>query len=104
MAQNNLKMKKIFSAIIALLLVSSLSFAQGGGAKPAPNKKMEKKDGVMQPKPAAKPHMKKDGTPDMRYKENKEAKPTKKDGTPDMRHKENKGMKPMKKDDGGAKK
>jgi hypothetical protein len=38
--------------------------------------------------------LKKDGTPDMRYKENKEAaKPaahTKKDGTPDKRYKENK--------------
>lgn len=45
-------------------------------------------------KPAAGP-TKKDGTPDMRYKANKEAakKPpvhTKKDGTPDMRYKENK--------------
>ena len=38
--------------------------------------------------------MKKDGTPDMRYKENKEAAKKggkmKKDGTPDMRHKANK--------------
>lgn len=38
--------------------------------------------------------VKKDGTPDMRFKENKEAKvvagPKKKDGTPDMRYKENK--------------
>lgn len=36
-------------------------------------------------KPAAK--MKKDGTPDKRYKENKKLK---KDGTPDKRYKENK--------------
>ncbi len=37
--------------------------------------------------------MKKDGTPDMRHKENKAAakpKKLKKDGTPDMRYKENK--------------
>lgn len=40
--------------------------------------------------------LKKDGTPDMRYKENKEMLkekpkgPTKKDGTPDMRYKDNK--------------
>jgi len=40
--------------------------------------------------------VKKDGTPDMRYKQNKDAAkpapkgPTKKDGTPDMRFKENK--------------
>lgn len=44
---------------------------------------------------------KKDGTPDMRYKENKEtakpAGPTKKDGTPDMRYKENKGAAPKSK-------
>ncbi len=49
-------------------------------------------------------HLKKDGTPDMRYKENKTAKPgtatppagqhMKKDGTPDMRNKENKTAKP----------
>ncbi len=41
-------------------------------------------------------HLKADGTPDMRYKENKEAAkpapagPLKKDGTPDMRYKANK--------------
>jgi len=39
-------------------------------------------------------HTKKDGTLDMRYKENKEKKapagPLKKDGTPDMRYKANK--------------
>jgi len=44
--------------------------------------------------------MKKDGTPDMRYKENKQnAKPVgkmKKDGTPDMRYKENKQAAPKK--------
>jgi hypothetical protein len=34
--------------------------------------------------------MKKDGTPDMRFKENKKVK---KDGTPDMRYKQNKKMK-----------
>ena len=41
-------------------------------------------------------HLKADGTPDMRYKDNKEAAkpkpagPTKADGTPDMRYKANK--------------
>ena len=41
-------------------------------------------------------HLKADGTPDMRYKENKEAAkpkpagPLKKDGTPDIRYKANK--------------
>ncbi|MCR8556485.1 hypothetical protein KXD93_02470 [Mucilaginibacter sp. BJC16-A38] len=39
----------------------------------------------------AKKHLKKDGTPDKRFKENKAAKPPlKKDGTPDMRYKANK--------------
>ena len=42
-----------------------------------------------QQKPAT--HLKKDGTPDKRFKENKPAKgPLKKDGTPDMRYKANK--------------
>lgn len=36
-------------------------------------------------------HLKKDGTPDKRYKENKQH--LKKDGTPDMRYKENKKKK-----------
>ncbi|HVT85970.1 MAG TPA: hypothetical protein VHD35_12270 [Chitinophagaceae bacterium] len=36
-------------------------------------------------------HLKSDGTPDKRFKENKEAKgPMKKNGTPDMRYKANK--------------
>ena len=36
-------------------------------------------------------HLKKDGTPDKRFKENKTPPPhIKKDGTPDMRYKENK--------------
>ena len=52
--------------------------------------KMVAKEG----KPAA--GMKKDGTPDMRMKANKDAKtpvkgPVKKDGTPDMRYNKNKG-------------
>jgi hypothetical protein len=36
-------------------------------------------------------HLKKDGTPDKRFKENKKVPPhIKKDGSPDMRYKENK--------------
>lgn len=47
-------------------------------------------------------HLKKDGTPDKRYKENKQPEkevtgPTKKDGTPDMRYKENKKTEEKKK-------
>ena len=83
---------------MALMIFGQASFAQN---------KMEKKEGKKNVKkenmkPGARPteenapKMKKDGTPDMRYKENKEAAkakkngPMKKDGTPDMRHKANK--------------
>lgn len=63
-------MKKIILAVLALVIMSASSFAQN----------------------------KKDGTPDMRYKANKEkkvekAEHTKKDGTPDKRYKENKEAK-----------
>ncbi|NTU58371.1 MAG: hypothetical protein HGB00_05560 [Chlorobiaceae bacterium] len=59
-------------------------------------KATEKPDPKQEAKPAANATgpLKKDGTPDMRYKKNKEAAkpagPTKKDGTPDMRYKANK--------------
>ena len=64
-------MKKIFNILIVFFLSIGILFAQ---------------------------HLKKDGTPDMRYKENKTPYSTstnsgthlKKDGTPDMRYKENK--------------
>ncbi|MBS1776645.1 MAG: hypothetical protein JSS64_10245 [Bacteroidetes bacterium] len=67
-------MKKIILAVLALVIMSASSFAQN----------------------------KKDGTPDMRYKANKEkkvekAEHTKKDGTPDKRYKENKETKPAEK-------
>jgi hypothetical protein len=63
---------------------------KSGKAKTATTKPVAKKA----EKPAAAP-TKKDGTPDMRYKANKESAkaktgPTKKDGTPDMRYKANK--------------
>jgi hypothetical protein len=103
-------MKKVFSLIVALMCFSALTFAQkkDDKAKAVPAKKETTKPAPPTAKPAAtatpaksaataKPeekHLKKDGTPDMRYKENKEAKPEakhlKKDGTPDMRYKENK--------------
>jgi hypothetical protein len=98
----NENMKKFitFLAIVAFTIGST--FAQTGGSKPkggatkaAPTKQSDKKD-VKADKIEAAPadHVKKDGTPDKRYKENKEAKPaagpTKKDGTPDMRYKSNK--------------
>ncbi|MDE3251527.1 MAG: hypothetical protein KGO92_01900 [Bacteroidota bacterium] len=84
-------MKKILLALSLMLGMTGLTFAQ--------TKKAEKAK-TAATKPAAKPSTaaaptKKDGTPDMRYKANKEkaktvAGPTKKDGTPDMRYKANK--------------
>jgi hypothetical protein len=74
-------MKRIVLVIAILFAFSGYSFAQ----TPAPKKTTTQT-------PA-----KKDGTPDMRYKSNKDAAkakpattPVKKDGTPDKRYKENK--------------
>lgn len=86
-------MKKILVALTAFLCMSSFASAQTKKpekAKTATTKPVAKKT----EKPAVAP-TKKDGTPDMRYKANKEAAkakpgPTKKDGTPDMRYKANK--------------
>lgn len=71
-------MKKLFLAVAFLIFASGVaSFAQKSTATSANTK-----------------HLKKDGTPDRRYKENKKEEkpasgPTKKDGTPDMRYKAN---------------
>lgn len=100
-------MKKILLAAIALLGLNVATFAQAVPAKkpePAKQAKVVKMNTpaakpatqvpVAKPAPApAKPvvaagtHVKKDGTPDKRYSENKRLK---KDGTPDKRYKENK--------------
>ncbi len=82
-------MKKIFALIFALVVCTTYSFAQTKTTtQKEPTKTVAKK------KVAA---TKKDGSPDMRYKENKDKKaatkpavPLKKDGTPDKRYKENK--------------
>ena len=80
-------MKKLFLIASMILAFATANFAQ---TKPAPAK-TPKAD-----KTAAAP-AKKDGTPDMRYKANKDAAKaapatthTKADGTPDKRFKENK--------------
>jgi hypothetical protein len=71
-------MRKLFLALAFVFVgASSASYGQKSTTKPAEAK-----------------HLKKDGTPDKRYKENKNAEkaaagPTKKDGTPDMRYKAN---------------
>lgn len=88
-------MKKILVALTAFLCMSGFSFAQtkkAEKAKTATTKPVAKK--AEKPAATATP-TKKDGTPDMRYKANKEAAkakpgPVKKDGTPDMRYKANK--------------
>lgn len=81
-------MKKIIVTLLAAFCLAAGSFAQvKKPAKPAAPHVV---------KPAA--PIKKDGTPDMRFKVNKEAAkpagPLKKDGTPDMRFKANKPAPP----------
>jgi len=108
-------MKKLFLAAVMMTAFASFSFAQTKPAATdkAASKKEVKKTATAAPvaattatttaKPAAKPAaaakptaskevvLKKDGTPDKRYKTApKAAGPTKKDGTPDKRYKENK--------------
>jgi hypothetical protein len=91
-------MKKFLTGVFALLMGASIAFAQ------TPATQQQKQD---KPKTEAKQDgqkMKKDGTPDKRFKENKENKedkaaantPKKKDGTPDKRFKENKEPKDAK--------
>ncbi|MRG43806.1 hypothetical protein GFS24_01705 [Chitinophaga sp. SYP-B3965] len=73
-------MKRFLTALLAVFIfASSVSVAQ---TKPAAKKATTAVDTV---------HLKKDGTKDKRFKENKKADgPLKKDGTPDKRFKENK--------------
>lgn len=89
-------MKKITSLFMGLVVFTSMTFAQNKmepkKAEKAPAAKVEKMEAA-KPKPAKAPAVKKDGTPDKRFKANKAEKaevPTKKDGTPDMRFKKNK--------------
>jgi hypothetical protein len=87
-------MRKLF--LIASLVLASVGFGFAQTTPAAPTKAKTEKTA----KPAAGP-TKKDGTADMRYKANKDARtapagPTKKDGTPDMRYKANKDAKAKK--------
>jgi hypothetical protein len=65
-------------------------------AQTKPTAKVAKPAAAVKPAAAPAGKVKADGTPDMRFKENKEAAkaaapgPKKADGTPDMRYKENK--------------
>lgn len=87
-------MKRFVLILNLLLAFAGLSFAQTTPArtkqtKPATTKTTSNAASTAGP-------TKKDGTPDMRYKANKDAArnkpagPMKKDGTPDMRYKANK--------------
>jgi hypothetical protein len=83
-------MKKMFLALALLLTFGGYSFAQTTPAK-------TKKATTTKTAASTTTVTKKDGTPDMRYKANKDAAKTpatsvhtKKDGSADMRYKENK--------------
>ena len=82
--KNTITMKKLMLAIALLLGVTTFSLAQVPASKKAATKQQPAKDTTK--------HLKKNGTPDMRYKANKQAPPVhmKKDSTPDRRYKENK--------------
>jgi len=93
-------MKKLFFVFLSIMMLGAgYTNAQSKASKMKANTdKTQREDAKAAPvtrTDAAK--LKKDGTPDMRYKENKAAKeepkpagPTKKDGTPDKRYKANK--------------
>lgn len=77
-------MKKLIGLIAIVLIGVSSLFAQTATSKKVDKSTKAKTTAV---------HTKKDGTADMRYKENKAKKegPKKKDGSLDMRYKANKG-------------
>lgn len=90
-------MKKTWILIVALFVTSTTLFSQTKQPeKKAPAKKeaatKEQPKAATNTAPKTTEHVKKDGTPDKRFKENKKAPEvkTKKDGTPDKRFKENK--------------
>lgn len=101
-------MKKLLMAFLAIAVFSTASFAQTTPKKndkaatvaKTPVVKKETKETAKEtakatPATSTASHLKKDGSPDKRYKENKglansTAKHVKKDGTPDKRYKENK--------------
>ncbi|HEY4287352.1 MAG TPA: hypothetical protein VGN00_09670 [Puia sp.] len=95
-------MKRIVLIVNLLLAFAGFTFAQTPAATTAKKAKATKAATTTKPATAATPAAgpkKADGTPDMRYKANKDAAKTppqhlKKDGTPDKRFKENKPAKP----------
>jgi hypothetical protein len=95
-------MKRFVLIVNLLLAFAGFTFAQTPAATTAKKPKATKAATTTTPAAAATPAAgpkKADGTPDMRYKANKDAAKTppqhlKKDGTPDKRFKENKPAKP----------
>jgi hypothetical protein len=91
-------MKRFVLIVNLLLAFAGFTFAQTPAATTAKKPKATKAATTTTPATAATPAAgpkKADGTPDMRYKANKDAAKTppqhlKKDGTPDKRYKENK--------------
>lgn len=87
-------MKKIICVLLAMTMAFSGVFAQDAAKKQKPAAKKTEAAPAADKSADKGAKMKKDGTPDKRYKENKEAKPAagpmKKDGTPDLRYKANK--------------
>ena len=86
-------MKKIIIALVFFFACLGFTYAQKAPVQKA--KTTATTDKTVEKKKTT--GLKKDGTPDMRMKENKEKSktttttgPTKKDGTPDMRYKANK--------------
>lgn len=83
-------MKKLTALALGLLMAAGTTFAQDTKkpvkAEPAKTTANPPAKAEVKAAPTAQ-HVKKDGTPDKRYKENKTLK---KDGTPDKRYKENK--------------
>ena len=86
-------MKKLLTLLLAATLFAGTSFAQE--KNPVVHSEKNVRDDHAK-------HLKKDGTPDKRFKENKKPpeaekpKHLKKDGTPDKRFKENKQAPPKK--------
>ncbi|WP_298739471.1 hypothetical protein [uncultured Chitinophaga sp.] len=80
-------MKRLLTGILILLISASISMVQAQEKKRSAGKKNRTEQTTAANKP-----LKKDGTPDKRYKVNKTTikGPVKKDGTPDMRYKSNK--------------
>jgi len=84
-------MKKLVFIILAIMSLQLGSFAQTKPAKPAKPATAKTKAAADTTKAKKDIVLKKDGTPDKRYKNNAHVK---KDGTPDKRYKENKKDKP----------